>query len=66
MAPGARCAAILFSMNLPIDSVVHGLMKELGLTVDEATTAAFDALDRTTPTQHIAPAVLDESIRCGN
>jgi hypothetical protein len=53
-------------MNLPIDSVVHGLMKELGLTVDEATTAAFDALDRTTPTQHIAPAVLDESIRCGN
>jgi len=49
MAPGARCAAILLSMDLPLDSVVDGLVQELGLTVDEAMAAAIDAMTRVEP-----------------
>jgi len=31
-------------MDLPLEVVVNGLVRELGLTVDEATAAALDAL----------------------
>jgi hypothetical protein len=42
--PGARCAAVLVAMNLPLNTVVQELMGELGLTYEEANLAALDAL----------------------
>ena len=42
--PGARCAALLVAMNLPLNAVVQELMGEIGLTYEEANLAALDAL----------------------
>jgi len=41
--PGSRCAALLIAMDLPLAAVIAGLMAEIGLTREEATTAALDA-----------------------
>lgn len=43
---GARCAHLLIALDLPFDSIVRGLMQELGLSRTEATTTALDAMCR--------------------
>lgn len=44
--PGSNCGVALFAVRLPFATVVQALITELGLTCEEATSAAVDAQRR--------------------